>query len=69
MTFTLRDPATDKIINVEVEAVGTFLNLRPTGYGNPVSLDFYGGRLCVLVNDDPDEEEPTIIELTPDPGA
>lgn len=60
--FILTDEEGNRL-SVEVEECGTFLNLTPEGYGNPVSLDFYNGRLRLLVNTDPDEEEPVIIDL------
>ena len=66
--FHLHDPVTGQTLAVEVVAVGTFLNLHPAGYGQPVSLDFYEGKLRVIVDPpDPDEEDPTVIELEPEP--
>lgn len=59
--FVLRHD--DRSLPVDVEECGTFLNIRPSGYGNPVSLDFYEGKLRLLVNADPDEEEPLVIDL------
>ena len=43
--------------------MGTLLNLSPAGYRQPVSLDFYDGRLRVLVNADKDIDGPKIIDL------
>jgi hypothetical protein len=39
--LTITDPATGKSLAVEVEGCGGFLNIRPAGYGNPVSLDYH----------------------------
>jgi hypothetical protein len=50
-------------LKVRVEASGHGLHLLPDGYGNPVSLDFWDGELRLLINDDKDVEEPTIISL------
>jgi hypothetical protein len=64
--FHLLDPVSGRTLAVEVVAAGGFLNLLPVGYGNPVSLDFNDGELRVLVNPDPDKEEPDIIPLKPE---
>ena len=52
-----------KQLEVEVRAVGTFLNIHVEGYGQPVSLDYSGGKLQVLVNDDKEVDEPRRISL------
>ena len=48
---------------VEVTVCGEFLNLRPEGYDNPMSLDYYNGRLRALVNHDAEVAEPLIFDL------
>lgn len=60
--FTLRDD-NDARLPVRVEASGHGLHLMPEGYSNPVSLDWWQGRLRVLINADIREEEPQIIDL------
>ena len=60
--FILTDSQTKRSLNVEVEAVGGFLLFRPDGYEQCVSLDFFDGRLRLLV-DTLDSEVPEIIDL------
>ena len=61
-TFELVD-AQGRRLRVAVKACGAFLNLLPEGYGCPVSLDWDGGALRLLVDPDVDAEEPLIIDL------
>lgn len=63
MKFSLFDSVTNATLVVEVEQHGSFLNIRPVGYDNPVSLDFYAGRLRVLVDDDATMEDTQITDL------
>ncbi len=63
-TFELTDEK-DRKLPVTVVVAGTFLNIFVEGYGNQVSLDWYDDKLRLLVNADPQKEEPEITELEP----
>lgn len=62
-TFIIRDGVTGRELQVRVTAAGTFLHIHPEGYDNPVSLDYYDGRLRLLVNPYESVDEPEIIDL------
>lgn len=63
--FTLTDETGRKIKGTVAET-GGFLNIAVDGYGNCVSLDWTSRGLRLLVNADPETDEPEIINLRSD---
>lgn len=61
--FFLQDYENNKEIEVAAEACGSFLNLTPAGYGQCVSIDCYGGKLRVHINNKEYPNEPLSIVL------
>jgi hypothetical protein len=59
---TIRDRDGSEL-EVTVQPAGSFLNILPKGYGNPVSLDYHHGRLELLLNTSSEEETPQVLDL------
>ena len=74
LTTTLKDadPEHSETVRVRVAANDSAISIFPEGYGDfgsapghgcPVFLEFYRGRLRLIVFADINEQEPTIIDL------
>jgi len=74
-TITLKEQCADipeKQIKVKLHSEGGQLWIQPDGYGDkcsaeghgcPVGLEIWQSRLCLILFDDINEEEPRIIDL------
>lgn len=70
--FTLKDPVTGETrqVSVQVEENSSGLAIYPEGTGvfdgtfAPIVLEFYDGRLRLLVWENINEQEPKIIDLS-----